>query len=132
MQRLALLASLLISLTVFGQLPSRVLTSPTTPSREVLDRLNLQLDWRAQLPVESRRDGIANIQHLGQDLFVQLRDGLILCMDPETGNVRWSKRIGNRYPVARKIGYGNDLIFLLDGHRMIELVRDNGTQRCDM
>lgn len=132
MKRLATLASVLITLTAFGQLPSRVLTTPITPSREALDRLNLHLDWRLQLPVESKRDGIANIQHLGQDLFVQLRDGLILCVDAETGTVRWTKRIGNRYPVARKIGYGNDLVFLLDGHRIIALERATGTQRWDL
>ena len=121
MKRLAILAMVLVGLSAYGQTPSRIWTTTVIPTKEVLDRLNMQMAWRTILPVESRRDGIANMQHLGNDLFVQLRDGLIFNLDPETGAVRWSKRIGNRYPVARRLGFGPDLVFVIDGSRIVAL-----------
>lgn len=132
MKRLAAMFCILTGLSAFGQLPSRVLTSPVTPNRDVLDRLNLQLAWRTLLPVESRRDGVANIQHFGTDIFVQLRNGEILCIDPEDGHVRWSKRVSSPYPVARRLGYGNELVFVLDGSRVLSFERATGRQRWEL
>ena len=55
------LAGGLITATAAAQPPSRVLTHPVVPARAALDRLNLQLGWRALLwrCILESYDGIA-------------------------------------------------------------------------
>src|SRR5262245_59968224 len=103
MRRLAgviVLAALAVAPAV-TQPPVRIWTTPTPPTREVLDRLNLTLAWRVKLPTEGRRDGFASIQLVpgkgNNQIFVQTLRGLVLCLDAETGDTLWSTPVGLPY-----------------------------------
>jgi outer membrane protein assembly factor BamB len=84
-----------------AQVPrSAILTRPDPPPREVLDRLNLHLAWRAYIPVDGDRDGLANVQVLSRDLLVQTRSGLVVLLNAETGETRWRSRAGIPYKIS--------------------------------
>jgi outer membrane protein assembly factor BamB len=78
---------------------SAILTRPDPPPRELLDRLNLRMAWRAHVPIDGERDGLAHVQVLGRDLLVQTRGGLIILIDAETGETRWRNRAGVPYRI---------------------------------
>src|SRR4051794_34421496 len=91
----------LASLIVVGGLTAaacaqypRVWTRPVPPAPEVLDRLNLRLDWRAGVPVDGPRDGVATVQHLSDLVIVQTRRGAVTALDPVTGAARWRTAVG--------------------------------------
>lgn len=75
------------------------------PDKAVLDRLNLRTEWSVNLPVASRRDTIALVQTIDDQLFVQTRTGALVAIDVRTGQVQWAADLGNRthtniFPVA--------------------------------
>ena len=131
MRRFAVLAILLVVLSTSAAPPSPTMTLayPTAPARADLDRLNLQMAWNLQLPCDAVHNGIGAIQHIGNQLYIQLRDGTIVAVDAETGKIEWSRRIGNAYPVIRRLGYDADLVLALDVNRLIALDKKSGTQR---
>lgn len=107
--RIHLVISLSLALgatIVFGQAPS----SPTYTSRAVepsaleLERMGLEKDFTVNLPVKSRADGIATVQPDGDQVFVQLRSGIIVCIRLATGETVWTYDPGappaNIYPLA--------------------------------
>jgi outer membrane protein assembly factor BamB len=108
---------------------TRVYTQPAIPGREALDRLNLQLTWRTYLPVGSPKDGIGTVQHLGEQIFVQLRSGLVIAIDPNTGDQQWRAAVGEAYPVIRPLGYNDDVVLVTNGTRIYGLDRATGRQQ---
>jgi outer membrane protein assembly factor BamB len=75
------------------------------PDKAVLDRLNLRTEWVLNLPVATKRDTIAHLQTLDDQLFVQTRTGSLVAIDVRTGQTQWSTVLGNGtytnvYPVA--------------------------------
>src|SRR5262245_17109734 len=93
----ALLAAAVAATPAWSQPPRSLVTNPVPPAREALDRLNLQVGWRARLPIDGMRDGIATVQFLGDLVMVQTRGGLLVALEAETGSPRWAVRICN-YP----------------------------------
>ncbi|MFL5328728.1 MAG: PQQ-binding-like beta-propeller repeat protein [Gemmataceae bacterium] len=112
--------------------PSNVFCAPQLPPVESLARLNLQYQWQLKLPMGTHRDGIAAIQHMGRQVFITLRSGLILALDSETGVQNWSALVGNQYPTRPPLGFTEDLVFVCDGPRVVALERSNGTERWDL
>ncbi|MBX7102994.1 MAG: PQQ-binding-like beta-propeller repeat protein [Gemmataceae bacterium] len=112
--------------------PSRVLTFPPTPSLPALDRLNLDMAWKLRMPVESRHDGIALIQQIGDQYYVQLRNGTIYALDAKTGTIQWSRRVTNPYPVIRPLGNHPTLVLALDAYRIIGLDKKSGAQQWEL
>jgi outer membrane protein assembly factor BamB len=131
MRRLAVLAILLVvlSTTAAPPPPTKVLTYPAAPVKAELDRANLQMAWSLQLPADIVHNGIGSIQLIGTQLYIQLRDGTIVAIDAETGKVDWSRRVGNTYPIIRRLGYDADLVLALDVNRLIALEKKSGIQR---
>src|SRR5687768_8900927 len=73
--------------------PSSVYTLAVAPDRADLDRLNLRAEWTAHLPLAGRQDGVAMVQVVDESqVFVQLRSGLLLALDPNTGAQQWGYR----------------------------------------
>ena len=76
------LAGGLIAATAVAQPPPlRVLTRPVVPAREALDRLNLQLGWRASIPMLGVRDGLLAVQTFGMQVVAQTRSGAVVGID---------------------------------------------------
>jgi outer membrane protein assembly factor BamB len=80
--------------------PHQVYTRPEPPPREVLDRLNLRLNWFTYLPMDGTRDGLSSVQVLGRDMLVQTRSGLVVLLNAETGEARWRTHVGTPYRVV--------------------------------
>jgi outer membrane protein assembly factor BamB len=105
---------------------TQIYSNPLTPSREVLDRLNLQLGWRVYLPVQGRRDGIFTVQFEDKDLFVQTQAGLIVNLDPETGRERWRNHVGIPYRPTHQLGVNKLMVFAVNGTWLYALSRATG------
>jgi outer membrane protein assembly factor BamB len=133
MRRAAALALTLTGLTVAGgQTPTRVLTNPSAPPQEVLDRLDLEPAWRTLLPVDGLRDGIGVVQQAPGQIFVRLRSGILCALDATTGALMWTERVGEPYPVMRRMGIGRDTVLVLDAARIVALDRATGRQEWDL
>lgn len=107
----------------------RLYTRPTLPTRAVLDRLNLDMAWRAYVPTESRRDGFFTIQPLDADIIVQTRAGLVVSLDARDGSTRWRAAVGDPYRVTHPVSYNGDNIFVLRGVTVTALDRQTGRTR---
>ena len=75
------------------------------PDKAALTRLNLKTEWSLYLPVEGHRDGLTQVQTIGDQVFVQTRAGMLIAVDARTGRTQWAARLGtgadgNAYPVA--------------------------------
>ncbi len=96
-----LAAALLLMLAVAAVAsndPERVWSQPAVPSREALDRLNLDLAWAVYVPMDGKRDSFASIQLDGNQLIAQTRSGMITILDAENGGrALWRSRPGRAY-----------------------------------
>ena len=122
---LSVLALVLTATAVTAQDP-QLFSRPLVPPREALDRLNLQLGWRTYIPVESRRDAIFSVQLTGREMFVQTRSGMLVSLDPETGETRWRTLPGLPYRDKHPVGYNSALVFVVDATTLYALSRPTG------
>ena len=83
---------------------SQLYSTPLPPPREVLDRLNLQMNWRVYVPMDGRHDGLATVQLHGPDLYVQTRSGMMALLDAETGVTRWRSPRRSSLPCRTRSG----------------------------
>lgn len=111
-----------------AQPPSRLWTRPATPSREALDRLNLQLGWRVAVPVFGTKDGILAIQTFGNQVIVQTRSGAIVALDAATGATQWMARLGDPYPFVQPVGDSDNYFLVPEGTRIHALNRSSGRE----
>src|SRR5262245_4480601 len=104
-----------------------VTTNPLPPSSEALDRLNLALGWRVQLPILDLRDGIATAQFLSDLVVIQTRSGILTALEPATGAFRWQVRLGTTYPpVPLPVGANSRFVFAANGTRLYQIERSTG------
>ncbi|MCI0643242.1 MAG: PQQ-like beta-propeller repeat protein [Gemmataceae bacterium] len=126
----------LIVLTVTIAWPQdgvRLFTRPSTPSREVLDRLGLTLGWKARVPVEGMRDGFFTLQLLpGNDqpqLVVQTLAGSVVLLDAETGDTLWRTSVADPYWQGQPVAWNDTNLFVLKRAMLFVLNRANGKHR---
>jgi outer membrane protein assembly factor BamB len=105
---------------------SRIYSQPAVPPQALLDRLNLKLAWRALVPVAGQRDGIFSIQVLDGQLIAQMRSGLVVALDPETGTTRWRTVVGQPFRVTVPLGHNERWLFAFSGVRLFALSRATG------
>jgi outer membrane protein assembly factor BamB len=94
--RLAVVASLVLATSspLFAQ-AGRVYSRAIPPDKSVVERLNLKIEWTANIPVEGRRDALTQIQTIDDQIFVQTRTGLLIAGDALTGQLQWFVQLGN-------------------------------------
>ncbi len=120
-------ALLFAALLMASDDPTRVWSQPTPPSREALDRLNLQQDWAVYVPMDGRRDGFASIQVAGNQLLVQTRSGMISILEADNGGrAKWRARIGRLYQAGLSPTFNAKSVFVTDNGNLYALDRDNG------
>jgi outer membrane protein assembly factor BamB len=88
-----------------GAQVNNVYSRAVPPDKAALERLNLTIEWTANIPVEGRRDSLTQIQTIDDQIFVQTRTGLLIAGDALTGQLQWFVQLGNgdyanTYPVA--------------------------------
>jgi outer membrane protein assembly factor BamB len=110
---------------------SQIYSRPEPPPREVLDRLNLVQAWRAYVPTDGERDGLMSVQFLGTDMLVETRSGLVVLMDPETGDTRWRARVGTPYRTVRPPVANSKNVFVLNNGYLFALNRATGAVQWD-
>ncbi len=107
---LTLMGIVLGTSALFGQAPSRVYTLAHIPEKADLDRAGVKMAWTITLPVERRRDVIANMQLVPITapsaagprnivlMVVQMESGTLALYDAETGQKFWSVQPAQPYP----------------------------------
>ena len=108
---------------------TKLYTAPQPPPREVLDRLNLKMNWRLYVPMDGRRDGLATVQIHGSDLYVQTRSGLVMLVDADTGVIRWRARVGLPYRVAQELAFNSREVYVVNNTYLYALERQTGALR---
>ncbi|HBI46648.1 MAG TPA: hypothetical protein DDY78_27910 [Planctomycetales bacterium] len=107
--------------------PTRVWSQPRPPSREALDRLNLQQDWAVYVPMDGKRDGFTSIQVVGNQLIVQTRSGMISVLDADNGGrARWRARTGRLYQGALPPAFNAKSVLTTDNGNLFALDRETG------
>ncbi len=116
---------------LWAQSDVRVITHPSLPRLEVLDRLSLDIAWHSKVKLENGRDGLFSLQLLptknGPELLVQTRAGTVLLFDAETGDLKWSTPL--RGSVLAAAGYNSKSIFVARRDQAYMLNRKNGMHR---
>ncbi len=121
-------ALLFASAAVAANDPTRIWSAPSVPSREALDRLNLELAWAAYVPMESKRDGFASVQLDGNQVVVQTRSGLITVLDAENGGrAAWRSRPGRTYEAVLPPAINSTGVFANDSGAVYGLDRATGS-----
>jgi outer membrane protein assembly factor BamB len=123
---IATLTLVLTATSAPGQERERLYSDPAIPPREALDRLNLEIAWRVELPMQSRRDGVVSIQHTGRQIVAQTRGGIVALFDAETGRPVWRVRIGEPYLGAFPPAFNSSSVFAINGTILYALDRSNG------
>lgn len=123
----ALLATTLAS----AQEPPQLFTRPTVPTRETLDRLNLKLGWRTQVPMEGRQDGFFSVQLLGNQILVQTRGGTVALLNALDGSLIWRTRFDVPYRVSQGLAFNGKNVYAVRGPRLYSLMRENGQLEFD-
>jgi outer membrane protein assembly factor BamB len=120
-------ALLFVAVLMASDDPTRVWSQPTPPSREALDRLNLQQEWAVYVPMDGRRDGFASIQVAGNHLIVQTRSGMISVLDSENGGrAKWRARTGRLYQAGLPPAFNGKCILTTDNGNLYALDRETG------
>jgi outer membrane protein assembly factor BamB len=117
--------------------PSGTYSKAVPPDRAALDRLNLRTEWVQFIPVEGTRDALAQVQTIGDQVFVQTREGLFLAIDARTGRIQWAARLGNGgYANAYPCAANSQFVFVAHVTKLyafyrytgqVEFVSDTGT-----
>lgn len=123
---LALLAVLLAAVAHGQVVRTNVYSRPEVPSREALDRLNLDLAWKYYVPLESTRDGILRAEFDYKDLFVLTRAGTVVCLDAETGRVKWRTTVGKPYSILPFLAVNSRGVGVIANVELFGLDRANG------
>lgn len=119
------------TISIVAQEDVRVITRPAAPSREILERLSMEVAWRTQLKFQGGRDGMFSVQLIPRDgtpeILVQTRKGAVLLFDAETGDLKW------RTPLEGKVlvlaGFNSQSIFAARGDQLYVLNRKTGMHR---
>lgn len=127
----------LLTLTIFAtaQVPEVILTRPTAPNREALDRLGLTMAWRTQLNFPGKPDSHRSVQLLpagvGVDLqiAVQSQSGTVYLLDAQTGDLLWNTPVGTPYWEGQPIAADRDNLYVTRKNVLFVLNRLNGRQR---
>lgn len=136
--RLAAAVALVLGLATLSAAQTLgVYSRAVPPDPAPLARLNLRTEWSLYLPIDGKRDTIASVQTLDDQLFVQTKTGLLIAVDARSGQIQWSANLGNGghvnvYPVAvnSRYVYAANVTRLYSFHRytgVTEFTVDLGT-----
>jgi len=109
---------------------SRLYTRPALPPAEMLERLNLTLAWHSRVAVDGLRDGLFSLQLVpGKNSFqfiVQTRQGAIVAVDAETGDLLWQTQVGQPYWSGQPVAFNSQALFVTRRDQLYALDRNTG------
>ena len=103
-----------------------VVKRPVPPSDAELDRLNLKMKWAAYLPMQGPQDGVGLVQILDNQVFAQLRSGMLVVLDANTGQTQWRFVYPRRYPNLHPLAINPNTVFGVGSTRLYALDRRTG------
>ncbi|MBI3411327.1 MAG: PQQ-binding-like beta-propeller repeat protein, partial [Planctomycetes bacterium] len=122
----------ILTASVVGQ-DVRLMTRPSLPPREVLNRLNLSVGWKAKLPTDGMRDGFYSLQIIpgkkSPQIVAQTFSGAVSLLDAETGDVLWRTPVGTPYWPGKPVGFNDSNLFVVRRNVLYVLNRATGSQR---
>jgi hypothetical protein len=124
---LTLLTLSLLQLLVFNH--SAAQAQSLVPSSRDLERLNLDLAWKAFVPVDNRSDGIAVAQLIEDRAYVQTRTNVLIVLDAATGTEIWRTTLPKRNVPAFPVAANRQLLLVVNGPRLFILDRSDGKQK---
>jgi outer membrane protein assembly factor BamB len=104
----------------------REYTYARLPDGKALDRVNLTTVWRAHLPIAGRRDGVFSVQFMDRQLMVQTIRGAIVCLDVDSGRIKWKTTVGRAYLVSHPLAFNKQHVFAVRGDHLYALSRSTG------
>ncbi|MFO0863444.1 MAG: PQQ-binding-like beta-propeller repeat protein [Gemmataceae bacterium] len=126
---------LTIAATAQAQPDYRVLTRPTVPQRDALERMNLEVAWRARVKLDGNRDSLAHLQLLPHpdtgilQVAVQTAAGSLILFDGESGDVQWRAQIGPPYWSSQPVAHNAYSIYATRRDMLYILERNTGRHR---
>ena len=119
-----------VAVTVASDDPTRIWSEPAIPSREALDRLNLDMAWAVYVPMDGKRDGFASIQLDGNQVIVQTRSGMVTVLDAENGGrALWRSRPGRAYQAVLPPTFNHRAVVTNDSGDIYGLDRETGAMQ---
>jgi outer membrane protein assembly factor BamB len=117
---------LLMASSASAQDRKNLYSTPTPPSREVLERLNMRMAWQIHLPMDGRRDGFISVQMNNGQVIALTRSGIVSAIDAETGRVLWKVLAGKPYDSKYAPTFNSRSVFVVNGVRLLAFDRANG------
>lgn len=99
---------------------------PPLPATAALEQLNLKMPWYAFLPTAGKRDGILSFQVQGNQIFIQLLSGMVVCLNADNGYTQWWTQVGMPYKAQHALGINSRLVLAVSGPRLFGLDRQTG------
>src|SRR5262249_38152844 len=118
--------AVLLAASLAAAQDSKLYSTPSLPSREVLDRLNLRQAWSVSVPMDGRRDRFASIQINNGQLIAQTRSGTVSAFDAETGKQLWSVVAGKPYDTAFPPTFNSKSVLVVNGIHLAAIDRKTG------
>jgi outer membrane protein assembly factor BamB len=105
---------------------TRLYSDPQLPPVEVLDRLNLKLEWSLYVPMDGRKDGLFSVHLNDGFMFVQTRSGTVAAINTGTGRMVWHTSFGRGYQTAFPLAINSFGVFAVNGGTIYGLDRATG------
>jgi outer membrane protein assembly factor BamB len=125
----ALLGLLFVSPALAQKDNSKVVTHPPALSPRDLERLNMVSEWRLTVPLDNQADGIATVQLIDNQVFVQTRSNTLIVLREDTGEEVWRLALPRRYQRVFPVGANREMVTVINGPRLLILDRATGKYR---
>jgi len=132
---LGFVAFMTIVSVVSAQPDYRILTRPSIPQREALERMNLEVLWHAKVKLDGNRDSLAHLQIIPHpdtgaiQLAIQTASGALVLFDADNGDVLWRAQIGTPYFVSQELAHTAASLFVTRRDILFILDRNTGRHR---
>lgn len=110
-----------ISLAAAAQPASDFLSNQTELESQKLHRL-----WRTQVPILKLRENIRMLAVRENLLFVGSDQGMLHCLDGETGALRWSASVSGSHGVVQPPVLSKDAVYVAAQNRLAQISREEG------
>ncbi len=124
------LPALMIVLLISGLSPPAsaqgVLPRNIIPPRSTLDRLGLERNWFAAIPLRASREQVIVVSLAGDLVFAQTNAGSFFAFNAESGRLLWAAQLGAGSTEAQPATANSYAVFASDGFALHALDRKTG------
>lgn len=96
------------------------------PGEPELARYNLHTVWRTQVPNLKNREKVLSLRVIGDVLFAASDQGLLHCLDANTGALQWSATVAPEQGTVFPPALNKDTVFVCASNKVTALARKGG------